>query len=195
MESSELKKDTSKIEPVTGSIFSQKIRVPLGFMFAVVFLVFSQPQPIYIITGLFIAFCGLFLRLWSAGHLRKHRQLTISGPYCFTRNPLYLGSFLMGIGFSVASAVFWMPVLFLVLFLAVYIPVMKREEAELIQAYGQKYREYLEEVPIFFPALRSVSKPTETDFLFQQLIDNKEYNSVIGFIFIAGILFIKLIWL
>jgi len=180
---------------VRGSTLAQKIRIPIGFGFALVFLVFSSPSNPALATGLGLAMAGLLLRLWAAGHLRKHRQLTITGPYRKTRNPLYLGSFLMGLGFSIASSILWIAVLFLVLFLAIYFPVMKREEIELSQAYGAPYKEYLNSVPRFLPAFRTVAGETQTGFSFRQVLVNREYNAVLGYLIVSGFLIVKMMWL
>src|SRR5215210_5115620 len=102
----------------------QRIRVPLGFIFAAVFMVFARPSAITLIVGSVIAVIGLLARAWASGHIRKAETLAISGPYAFTRNPLYLGTFIMGVGFCVAAGVWWLALLFCALFIGIYLPVM-----------------------------------------------------------------------
>jgi protein-S-isoprenylcysteine O-methyltransferase Ste14 len=170
----------------------QRIRVPLGFVFGTVYLFTAQPTTIFLSIGLVLALAGILLRIWAAGHLRKHRELTVSGPYRWTRNPLYLGSFIMGIGFSTAASVFWIPLLFIFLFLAVYLPVMKREEAELTLAYGGAYRAYRTQVPIFFPTAKPSSSGMGIRFSIQQALANREYNAVVGFLIVSVYLIVIL---
>src|SRR5688572_7168160 len=105
----------------------QRIRIPLGFLFAAVFLIFSRPTLLTLAVGSAIAIVGLAIRAWASGHILKASTLAVSGPYAYTRNPLYLGSFLMGVGFTVAAGVWWLALAFAVLFLGIYLPVMRVE--------------------------------------------------------------------
>ena len=82
--------------------FLQRIRVFSGFVIAIVFLVFSRPTPVTLAVGLSVALIGVLLRAWACGHLRKSSELDVSGPYAHTRNPLYLGTFIIALGFGVA---------------------------------------------------------------------------------------------
>ncbi len=129
----------------------QRVRVPLGFLFAAVFLFFAGPSPLTLAIGGIIAAFGLLIRAWSSGHIRKNQELAISGPYAYTRNPLYLGSFILGLGFTIASGVWWLGLLFIALFLGIYLPVMRVEAEELKAIFGEKYLEYERKVPLFFP--------------------------------------------
>jgi protein-S-isoprenylcysteine O-methyltransferase Ste14 len=173
----------------------QRIRVPLGFAFAAVFALLSHPTLTCLWCGIAIASLGLLLRIWSAGYLRKHRELCVAGPYRWTRNPLYLGSFFLGVGFSLAACSKWILLLFLFLFLAIYIPVMRREEEELIQAYGSEYEEYRKQVRAFFPALRPYPVSERSNFSLQQVILNREYQAMLGFLTVFAFLLVKLKWL
>ena len=79
----------------------QRFRVPLGFLFAAIFLIFAKPELLTLFMGGAIAVVGLLVRAWAAGHIRKNQTLAVSGPYAHTRNPLYLGSFILGVGFTI----------------------------------------------------------------------------------------------
>src|SRR3982751_6758022 len=81
----------------------QRWRVPLGFVCGALFIFFARPTPKALVAGASVSILGLAIRAWAAGHIRKNAQLATSGPYAFTRNPLYLGSFLLGLGFTIAS--------------------------------------------------------------------------------------------
>src|SRR5437868_3486299 len=98
----------------------QRIRIPLGFLFAAVFLVFAKPSLLSMLIGSGIALVGLAIRAWASGHIRKARVLAVTGPYAYTRNPLYVGTFLLGLGFTVASGVWWLAILFAALFIGIY---------------------------------------------------------------------------
>jgi protein-S-isoprenylcysteine O-methyltransferase Ste14 len=129
----------------------QRWRVPLGFLCGALFLIFAQPRPLTLIIGGLVALPGLALRAWASGHLRKNDALATGGPYAFTRNPLYLGSFIMGLGFTIASGRWVLAIVFVALFLGIYVPVMRVESATLTELFGKKYRRYAEAVPLFFP--------------------------------------------
>ena len=131
----------------------QRWRVPLGFICAALFFVFSRPRPLTLAIGGAVALPGLALRAWATGHLRKNDALATTGPYAYTRNPLYLGSFVMGVGFTIASGRLILGVIFAALFLGIYVPVMRVESATLTQLFGERYLGYVNVVPLFLPRL------------------------------------------
>ena len=94
----------------------QRWRVPLGFLCGAFFLVLARPNALTLAVGGPIALLGLGLRAWATGHIRKNSALATSGPYARTRNPLYLGSFVLGLGFTIASGRWWLGLLFAALF-------------------------------------------------------------------------------
>ncbi len=174
----------------------QRIRVPAGFLFALIFLLYCRPLPPTLAAGLLVAAAGLGLRIWSAGHLEKWQQLAVSGPYRFTRNPLYLGSFLMGLGFTVASGRFVLFILFLFLFVLLYRPVMQREEKELCELYGENYRLYRRRVSLFFPwkPLALGESQKSSSFQWDRVWNNREYNAVLGYLGLSLFLYLRLKW-
>jgi protein-S-isoprenylcysteine O-methyltransferase Ste14 len=176
----------------TGSTWVQRLRVPLGFLFAAVFIIFSRPTTITILIGAIVAFCGLMVRAWASGHIRKNAVLGVSGPYAYTRNPLYLGSFLLGIGFTIASGrpILWM--LFVGLFLGIYWPVMRLEESHLKKLFGEEYLRYAAQVPLFFPSLKSFkSDGVSSSFDSSLYMRYREYRAALGALLAIGILMVK----
>src|SRR6266850_209767 len=134
-----------------GGTWIQRWRVPLGFVCAALFILLAKPTPRTLIAGAIVSFFGLALRAWSAGHIRKNDALATSGPYAHTRNPLYLGSFLLGLGFTIASARWPLALLFMALFLGIYFPVMRVEASTLVGLFGRDYERYAADVPLFLP--------------------------------------------
>lgn len=169
----------------------QRFRVPLGFLFAVVFVIFARPTPVLMIVGGVVAVLGLLIRAWASGHIRKTQTLAVSGPYAYTRNPLYLGSFLIGAGFTIASGVWWLALLFIVLFLGIYFPVMNVESEDLTRIFGLEYEEYAGRVPLFFPRL-SAREKTATKFDFGLYLKYREYRAAIGLVTALGLLAAKM---
>lgn len=174
----------------------QRFRVPLGFLFAAVFLFFARPEILSLIIGGAIAVIGLLIRAWASGHIRKNQTLAISGPYAYTRNPLYLGSFILGIGFTVAAGAWWYVFLlvFVAVFLGIYLPVMRVEAEELTEIFGDEYREYAKRIPLFFPRLTAGEK-SETKFDFALYRRYREYQAALGLVFAWLILLVKAIFL
>ena len=168
----------------------QRLRVPLGFLFAIIFLIFAKPALITLIAGSVISIIGILIRGWASGHIHKNQNLAISGPYAFTRNPLYLGSLLLGVGFTVASGVWWLALIFIVLFLGIYLPVMRVEAEDLTQIFGADFEEYKKAVPLFFPRLTAWKKSVEK-FDFQLYLRYREYRATFGLIFAWGVLAAK----
>lgn len=134
-----------------GGTWIQRWRVPLGFVCAAVFISLAQPRPLPLAVGGTISILGLAIRAWASGHVRKDDALTTSGPYAYTRNPLYLGSFLLALGFTIGSGWWPLGILFATLFLGIYFPVMRVESATLAEIFGNSYHRYASEVPLFFP--------------------------------------------
>ncbi len=159
----------------------QRIRVPLGFLFGIVFLVFARPEPTVLVIGGIIAAVGILIRAWASGHIRKNQNLAVSGPYSFTRNPLYLGSFVLGVGFTIAAGVWWLALIFIALFLGIYLPVMRVESGDLTKLFGAEYEEYARRVPLFFPR-PTTYRASDAKFDVGLYLRYREYRAALGLI-------------
>ena len=130
-----------------------------------------------------VACAGLLIRATAAGHLRKSEALARTGPYARTRNPLYLGSAFLAAGFAVATRSWAVGALLAVYFATFYPQVMRREESELRNQYGEAFDEYARRVPLFWPALGAAAG-TEPgagrQFSMAQYLRNREYRASIG---------------
>ena len=135
----------------------QRWRVPLGFACAVLFFILGRPRPATLMVGAAVALPGLALRAWATGYLKKNDVLAVTGPYAYTRNPLYLGSFLIGLGFTIAAGKLVLGLVFAALFVGIYLPVMRVESQTLAGLFGESYRRYASSVPLFFPRLSPYS--------------------------------------
>jgi protein-S-isoprenylcysteine O-methyltransferase Ste14 len=172
----------------------QRMRVPLGFLFGIIFLVFARPELTVLIIGGVVALVGLLIRAWASGHIRKNQNLAVSGPYAYTRNPLYLGSFILGLGFTIASGVWWLGLIFAGLFLTIYLPVMRVEAGDLTQLFGAEYTDYAARVPLFFPRPTAYKRQV-AKFDVNLYLRYREYRAALGLIFAWTILLIKAIFL
>src|ERR1700740_867815 len=111
------------------SKIAKRIRVPLGFAFALFFLWLARPNLLFMALSLLLVVPGVWLRAYASGYVKKNTELTVTGPYAFTRNPLYLGSMLIAFGFALASRSMWIVLALAALFAVIYIPVIRSEEA------------------------------------------------------------------
>jgi protein-S-isoprenylcysteine O-methyltransferase Ste14 len=166
---------------------AQKTRVPVGTVVGIVFLMLMRPSARSLWIGGVIAWAGALLRLWAAGHIEKGRVLTQGGPYALTRNPLYLGSFVMALGIIIAGQGYWLLILFMGFFAAFYFPVMKAEEQELLNGYGERFVEYSKRVPLFIPDFRKNGHHSST-FLWSRVIRNREHRTMAGFLLAEAVL-------
>jgi protein-S-isoprenylcysteine O-methyltransferase Ste14 len=165
-------------------------RVPLGFALGIAYLVFSQPTGWLLVLGGTVALLGLALRAFAAGCLDKNSTLATGGLYAYTRNPLYLGSFIMGLGFSVACGSWILGGIFVAFFLLIYSLVMRREAAFLRQQFGEAYARYAAQVPVFFPTLRALPV-SERAFRWERYRKNREYEAALGYLAALVFLFLK----
>lgn len=167
------------------------IRVPAGFVLAAFYFYFSRPTPTALVVGALIGFAGLLIRAWATGHLCKNDQLAMTGPYAYTRNPLYFGSFLLGLGFCIAGRNLWILGAFLIGFTLLYSNVILQERGYLESLFPEEYDHYQKEVPLFFPRLQFQGKE-KGQFSFDRYRRNREYQALLGFLAALGLLIIKL---
>src|SRR5947209_4872336 len=102
---------------------ARRIRVPLGFALAAFYVWIARPSWTSLAVGALVAGPGILLRALASGHVKKNEELATSGPYAYTRNPLYLGSLIMAIGFAIAARSLWVLIVMLLMFFAIYLPV------------------------------------------------------------------------
>jgi protein-S-isoprenylcysteine O-methyltransferase Ste14 len=154
-----------------------RMRVALGFVFGVLVLVLAQPSAASLAIGMSIAACGELIRIWAAGHLRKSREVTVSGPYRWVAHPLYVGSSVMGAGLAIASASLPVAVLVAVYLVATLTAAIKSEEAFLRRTFGDQYDLYKSGVAAKRRERRGASNRA---FSLQQAMANREYRAVAG---------------
>ena len=135
---------------MTYSEVAKALRLPLGFILGITYLIFAQPTALTLAVGGAVALTGVLIRAWASGHISKNQRLATTGPYAHTRNPLYFGSFLIAAGFAVA--VHWALLLLVVaFFVLIYAPTMERERANIAGRFPEAYETYAANVPAFVP--------------------------------------------
>lgn len=168
----------------------QRLRVPSGFVLAAAFAWLARPHWQSLLAGLPVCAAGLALRAWAAGHLRKNERLTMSGPYAWVRNPLYLGTLLMALGCTVAAARPALALLAAAVFLLVYQPVMEQEEQHLRKLFSE-FGEYARRVPQLLP--RRPARPAEGRFSWAMYRHNREQKALYGLLMVFGFLIVRML--
>jgi protein-S-isoprenylcysteine O-methyltransferase Ste14 len=158
---------------------ARRIRVPLGFAFAVLYFWLARPTWRALALGAILIVPGLLIRTLASGHVRKNEALATSGPYAYTRNPLYLGSLLLGIGFAVASRSWWVGVVLVVIFFVIYLPVIRSEEAFLRERFPE-FEEYARRVPRMLPRIVPAAGEPGGGFSLDLYLKHHEYNALLG---------------
>ena len=164
---------------------ARRLRLPLGFILAALYLVFGpRPTPLTLGVGVSMALVGLAIRAWAAGHIVKNDRLATTGPYAHTRNPLYFGSFLIAAGFAVAAH--WGLLLLVVAFFAlVYGPTIEKERVKISTRFPDEYAAWSEHVPAFVPRPTAWRDPraSETERFSPALyMRHGEWRAALGFV-------------
>lgn len=134
-------------------------RLRLTWLLALPFFLLATPSRGTVLAGSALSLCGLLLRGFACGSILKDRTLAVGGPYAHLRHPLYLGSFLVGAGLTMAGGRWFFPPLFLALFLWVYGRTIRAEERVLEILFGKPYRDYRARVRGFIPRLHPYRPP------------------------------------
>jgi len=168
---------------------ARRLRVPLGFAVAALYMWLARPTWKAIAIGALIAALGLAIRAAAAGHVRKDAELTTTGPYSYTRNPLYLGSAILALGFVIAGRSWWMLLVLAIFFVAIYWPVIRSEEAFLRSRFPE-FDAYARAVPRLLPRLRGESGAFSRE-LYRR---HREYRALLGALALFAILIAKMQW-
>ncbi|MFZ0297797.1 MAG: isoprenylcysteine carboxylmethyltransferase family protein [Candidatus Sulfotelmatobacter sp.] len=175
------------------SQIARRVRVPLGFLFAVFYFWVARPTWRSMALGAIVVVPGLLIRALASGHVRKNEALATSGPYAYTRNPLYLGSLLMGLGFALAARSWAVGAALALMFFVIYLPVIRDEEAFLRRTFPD-FEEYARRVPRMFPRLRLRSdnqNAVRVGFSLDLYLKHREYNALLGVVGMTAALIIK----
>lgn len=172
---------------------ARRIRVPVGFAVAALYLWLARPSSASLTLGAVLIVAGLLLRGWASGHLAKNERLATTGPYAYTRNPLYLGSLILAAGFAVAAKNWWIVLLLVFMFVAIYLPVIRAEEEYLAQRFPE-FSVYAGAVPRLIPHLKAGNK-TSFAFSWSLYSKHREYHATLGSVAIIAVLVGKVLWI
>ncbi len=173
-------------------------RVRVTIIVGLVYVAFSQPHWSALAAGSILIVAGQAVRFWGAGHLEKNVSMARGGPYGLVRHPLYVGSFLMGLGLaiSVENAAWWV-IGYLLLFVGFFLPAIHVEELRLQSIFGAEYQDMMVEVPALVPRLARPSSPPpnppETSFSWTRVGGNREVRSVVAMVAIVILQAVKIV--
>lgn len=170
---------------------ARRIRVPVSFLAAIIYVWLARPSWPSLLIGIVVMIPGLALRAFASGHVQKDKQLTTSGPYAYTRNPLYLGSLIMASGFAIAARSWWIVALMLLVFVLIYAPVIAGEERFLRQTFPE-YEDYVRSVPRILPRLTPYRTQT-SEYSSARYWKHREYQASLGCLIMLAILVAKLV--
>ena len=183
---------------MTWSRVAKRIRVPLGFVLAIAYFWLARPTWKSIALGAVVAILGVVIRASASGHVKKNEELTTTGLYAHTRNPLYLGSIVIATGFAIAALSWWIVAILVVMFAAIYVPVIRGEEAFLRGKFADQFDNYCRRVPRLIPRLTRASLPGSNDgygsFSLELYRKHREYNAAVGTAALLAALAAKLMW-
>lgn len=173
---------------------ARRIRVPAGFLFAVFFLWMARPSARSLFFSLLLVGPGAVLRAYASGYVEKNAALTVTGPYAYTRNPLYLGSMIMAFGFAAASRSLWVTIMLAALFAILYVPTILSEEDFLRSAFPE-FDAYARRVPRLLPRLTPAraANALPGGFSIALYRKHREYNSLLGACAIYAVLVVLLL--
>ena len=171
-----------------------RLRVPAGWLAGLLLLALARPSPATLLVGAALAAAGEAVRLWASGHIEKTRRLATGGPYAHTRNPLYVGSALLGLGLAAATASPWVLLAVAAYFAAFYPSVIREESRFLREKFGAEYAAWAEAVPVFLPRPLP-GGPRESRFEWARVRANREWRTALALPLLVALLYARGRWL
>ncbi len=168
-----------------------RVRVRSGSLLAIAVLVLARPTSASWVHGALAAAAGLLIRAWASGHLRKEKALAVSGPYRYSRNPLYLGNFVIGAGIVLTARSWWVLALFAAYFGIFYPLIITRERDRMRRLFPEEYEEYGRQVPLFLPSFLRRHRAAAGRFSWRLYRLNREYRALAGTVGFWALLAVK----
>jgi protein-S-isoprenylcysteine O-methyltransferase Ste14 len=165
-----------------------KYRSFVGMICLIFLLYLAEPSPKSVAVGFFFIITGMFFRAWSSGYINKDSELATSGPFALTRNPLYFGNFVLGLGIAIAGNNLYSYLIFFVFYLLFFPFLMIIEHKRLKQKFGEKYENWSKKSNSFFPKIKRLKK---LDFNISYYMKNREYRVLCFSLFVVAVLVLK----
>jgi len=173
------------------AIYRWRVRFSLFVLLAVIAL--ARPALTPVLIGLVICAIGLLVRAWAAGHIKKEKELAVSGPYQYTRNPLYLGNFILGLSIAIGTNSWWCLGLTAGYFLVFYPPIIREERERMKRLFPKEYEEYKRNVPLFLPTRKPLNSSNGARFSWTLYRKNREFRALLGSVIVWLVLIAKML--
>ena len=130
-----------------------RFRQALGILFLIVLTIYGEPEKELLVPGVVLAAIGELIRMWASGHIKKDKSLATDGPYGFVRHPLYVGNFLISIGFLMAANLLWGWIVFVLFWILFYPTTIAAEDHKLHGLFGDDWTAWRAKTRALIPRL------------------------------------------
>jgi protein-S-isoprenylcysteine O-methyltransferase Ste14 len=162
----------------------------VGILCLVALLYLSDPTPVSVAVGFFFIVAGMFFRAWASGYINKDKELATKGPFALTRNPLYFGNFILGLGIAIAGNNTSSYIIFFAFYLLFFPFLMVFEHNRLKKKFGKQYEEWAKDSHTFIPKIKRID---DSDFNISFYMRNKEYRVLYFSLFVIAVLILKVL--
>jgi protein-S-isoprenylcysteine O-methyltransferase Ste14 len=162
----------------------------VGILCLISLLYLAEPSPVSVAVGFFFIIAGMFFRAWASGYIDKDKELATNGPFSLTRNPLYFGNFILGLGIAIAGNNGYSYAIFFGFYLLFFPFLMVLEHQRLKKQFGKKYEEYARKSHSFFPKIKRIKKG---EYNISYYMKNKEYRVLYFSLFVIAIMILKVL--
>ena len=170
-------------------------RVRFGLLSVLLTVILARPTLWSTAVGFLVSVPGLLIRCWACGNINKEKKLAVTGPYRYTRNPLYLGNLILGIGIVIGAQSWYVLVIFIIYFLIFYPLIIQREKIRMREFFPEEYQEYKKKAPLFFPTLKPSLPKRKNTFSWIQYKQNKEFRGLAGTLIFWAVMIIKALYI
>lgn len=171
----------------------ERYRQFIGITYMVLVSAAGDPKPILWTAGAIFVILGVAVRMWASGHIKKDKVLATDGPYAYVRHPLYVGNILLGVGFTLASGLWWSLPLFIVIMIAFYPPAIRREDEKLQRLFKDEWELWRKQNRALIPHIKPLRKDQRGSWSFwQSLRQNGEPVIALFLFFCLYYLYIRL---
>ena len=162
--------------------YFERYRAFIGIVSLFIVLFFAKPDAKSIAIGFFFIMLGTFFRAWASGFINKNSELATNGPYALSRNPLYFGSFILGVGIAIAANNIYSYIIIAIYYIVFFPALMVMERNRMRKIFGPKYDTWSKGLNTFFPSIKKISFK---GFNVSYYMKNKEYKVIYFSLFIV----------
>ena len=162
----------------------------VGILCLIALLYLAKPSPVSVAVGFFFIIAGMFFRAWASGYINKDKELATDGPFSLTRNPLYFGNFILGLGIAIAGNNEYSYGIFFCFYLSFFPFLMVIEHKRMKEKFGEAYEKYAGNLHSFFPKIKKIKKG---EYNISYYMKNREYRVLYFSLFVIAIMILKVL--